>query len=46
MEYDEILKLVGKYKFTLAFENAIRTDYITGKFWRSFKIRIIPIVYE
>ncbi|CAF3847874.1 unnamed protein product [Rotaria magnacalcarata] len=45
MEHDEILKLVSKYKFALAFENAICTDYITEKFWRPLKVGTVPIVY-
>jgi hypothetical protein len=45
MEHAEILKLVAKYKFALAFENAICTDYITEKFWRPFKVGTVPIVY-
>ncbi|CAF4936848.1 unnamed protein product [Rotaria sp. Silwood1] len=45
MEHDEVLKLVGKYKFALAFENAICTDYITEKFWRPLKVGTVPIVY-
>ncbi|CAF1008308.1 unnamed protein product [Didymodactylos carnosus] len=45
MEATEILKLVGKYKFALAFENAICTDYITEKFWRPLKTGTIPVVF-
>ena len=45
MEHDEILKLVGKYKFAIAFENAICTDYITEKFWRPLRVGTVPIVY-
>ncbi|CAF0859212.1 unnamed protein product [Adineta steineri] len=45
MEHDDILKLVGKYKFALAFENAVCTDYITEKFWRPLRVGTIPIVY-
>ena len=44
MEHDEVLKLVGKYKFALAFENAVCTDYITEKFWRTLSVGAIPIV--
>ena len=40
-----MLKLVGKYKFALAFENAVCTDYITEKFWRPLKVGTVPIVY-
>ena len=45
MEHHEILQLVAKYKFALAFENALCTDYITEKFWRPLKVGTIPIVY-
>ncbi|CAF1168116.1 unnamed protein product [Adineta ricciae] len=45
MEHIDILELVGKYKFALAFENAVCTDYITEKFWRPLRVGTIPIVY-
>ena len=40
----EILSLVSKYKFTLAFENARCHDYITEKFWRPLYAGSVPIV--
>jgi len=43
MEHDEILKPVGKYKFTLAFENAIRTDYIAKNFGVHSKLELFPL---
>lgn len=36
-------KIVGKYKFTLAFENAICDDYITEKLWRPLEVGSVPI---
>ncbi|XP_028407421.1 alpha-(1,3)-fucosyltransferase 10-like isoform X2 [Dendronephthya gigantea] len=36
-------KIVGKYKFTLAFENAICDDYITEKLWRPLETGSVPI---
>jgi hypothetical protein len=45
MEHADILQLVGKYKFALAFENAVCRDYITEKFWRPLKVGTVPIVY-
>ncbi len=36
-------KIIGKYKFTLAFENAICDDYITEKLWRPLEIGSVPI---
>ena len=40
----EILSLVSKSKFTLAFENARCHDYITEKFWRPLYAGSVPIV--
>ena len=36
-------KIAGKYKFTLAFENAICDDYITEKLWRPLEVGSVPI---
>ena len=36
-------KIIGKYKFTLAFENAICDDYITEKLWRPLEVGSVPI---
>ena len=41
---DEVLDIVGKYKFTLSFENAICHDYFTEKFWRPLYAGSVPIV--
>lgn len=41
---DEVLNIVGKYKFTLSFENAICHDYLTEKFWRPLYAGSVPIV--
>ncbi|KAM4701791.1 alpha-(1,3)-fucosyltransferase 4 [Discoglossus pictus] len=42
---DNIVKTVSEYKFYLAFENSLHTDYITEKLWRNaFKSNAIPIV--
>ena len=35
--------LVKKYKFYLAFENTICTDYVTEKFWNALKRGMVPI---
>ena len=34
---------MAKYKFTIAFENAIGEDYITEKLWRPLQLGSIPI---
>lgn len=39
----EFLKLMAKYKFTIAFENAIGEDYMTEKLWRPLHLGSIPI---
>lgn len=36
-------EIMGKYKFTLAFENAICDDYITEKLWRPLEVGSVPI---
>ncbi|XP_011301914.1 alpha-(1,3)-fucosyltransferase 10 isoform X2 [Fopius arisanus] len=41
----ELKKFVGKYKFTLAFENAVCEDYITEKLWRPLTVGSVPIYY-
>ncbi|OCT96185.1 hypothetical protein XELAEV_18013859mg [Xenopus laevis] len=45
LKEDNIVKTVSEYKFYLAFENSLHTDYITEKLWRNaFKSNAIPIV--
>ena len=39
-----VMEIVGKYKFAIAFENAICNDYITEKFWRPLYAGVVPIV--
>lgn len=41
----EILSLIAKYKFTIAFENARCHDYITEKFWRPLYAGSVPIAF-
>ncbi|XP_024938355.1 alpha-(1,3)-fucosyltransferase 10 isoform X2 [Cephus cinctus] len=41
----EFLSFVAKYKFTLAFENAVCNDYITEKLWRPLIVGSIPVYY-
>ena len=40
----EVHDYVAKYKFSLAFENALCHDYITEKFWRPLYVGSVPIV--
>ncbi|KAM8976264.1 alpha-(1,3)-fucosyltransferase 4 [Pelodytes ibericus] len=45
LKEDNIVKTVSEYKFYLAFENSLHTDYITEKLWRNaFKSSAVPIV--
>lgn len=41
---DEFFKLIAKYKFAIAIENAICEDYVTEKLWRPLHVGTIPIV--
>lgn len=43
MNSDDFLQLMAKYKFTIAFENAIGDDYITEKLWRPLMLGSVPI---
>lgn len=45
MDHKDFYELLSKYKFVIAAENAICEDYITEKFWRSFYVGTVPIVY-
>ncbi|KAJ8919429.1 hypothetical protein NQ315_016526 [Exocentrus adspersus] len=40
---EELLRFIAKYKFIVAFENAICEDYITEKLWRPLIVGSIPI---
>lgn len=41
----EILRLIAKYKFVIAIENAVCEDYITEKFWRAIHLGVVPIYF-
>lgn len=41
----EILRLIAKYKFIIAIENAVCEDYITEKFWRAIHLGVVPIYF-
>jgi len=43
MNNEDFFKLMAKYKFTIAFENAIGDDYITEKLWRPLILGSVPI---
>nr|XP_054773223.1 alpha-(1,3)-fucosyltransferase 11-like [Lytechinus pictus] len=43
MESEQFYDFISKYKFHLAFENAICDDYITEKFFRPFHVGSVPI---
>ena len=45
MLHKDFLRLTGKYKFTLAMENAICDDYITEKVWRPLEAGSVPIIF-
>ncbi|XP_038062040.1 LOW QUALITY PROTEIN: alpha-(1,3)-fucosyltransferase 10-like [Patiria miniata] len=38
-----LYKILARYKFNLAFENAICNDYITEKFWRPLMLGSVPV---
>ncbi|XP_048248577.1 uncharacterized protein LOC124151241 isoform X4 [Haliotis rufescens] len=40
----DFLRFVARYKFAMAFENAICGDYITEKLWRPLQVGTVPIV--
>ena len=37
--------LASTYKFYMAFENNLCSEYITEKTWRSFELGLVPVVY-
>jgi hypothetical protein len=43
--YDNKLKMVSDYKFTIAFENQSVVGYVTEKFFHPLKVRSIPIYW-
>ncbi|XP_054258476.1 alpha-(1,3)-fucosyltransferase 10 [Macrosteles quadrilineatus] len=43
MMSDDLLDIVGKYKFAVAFENGVCDDYITEKLWRPLISGAVPI---
>ncbi|ESP01433.1 hypothetical protein LOTGIDRAFT_83439, partial [Lottia gigantea] len=45
MESEEFYKFIARYKFAIAFENAVCDDYVTEKFWRPIHLGVVPIVF-
>ena len=45
MNHKDFYTILSRYKFVIAAENAICDDYVTEKFWRSFYVGTVPIVY-
>ena len=45
MDHEEFYKLLATYKFTIAMENGVCSDYITEKFWRPFIVGSVPIIF-
>ena len=43
MDNKEFFKILAKYKFNLAFENAICDDYMTEKLWRPLALGSVPV---
>ena len=39
----EYLFLLAKYKFIIAFENAVCPDYVTEKLWKALQVGAVPI---
>lgn len=42
---EKYLQFISKYKFVIAFENAICDDYISEKFWRPLIAGAVPIYF-
>lgn len=45
MDSENFYKILAKYKFALAFENAVCEDYITEKLWRPLMLGVVPVYY-
>ncbi|MBN3308117.1 FUT10 fucosyltransferase, partial [Amia calva] len=45
MEEHGFYRILARYKFILAFENAVCEDYITEKLWRPLKLGVVPVYY-
>ncbi len=41
--FREFLKLLAKYKFVIAIENAVCDDYLTEKLWRTLQLGSVPL---
>ncbi|XP_041916264.1 alpha-(1,3)-fucosyltransferase 10 isoform X1 [Alosa sapidissima] len=45
MDEQGFYDILARYKFILAFENAICDDYITEKLWRPLKLGVVPVYF-
>uniref|UniRef100_A0A8C5LZE7 GDP-fucose protein O-fucosyltransferase n=1 Tax=Leptobrachium leishanense TaxID=445787 RepID=A0A8C5LZE7_9ANUR len=45
MDDAQFYRILARYKFILAFENAVCDDYITEKLWRPLKLGVVPVYY-
>ncbi|KAL8573579.1 hypothetical protein ACOMHN_047849 [Nucella lapillus] len=45
MMSEDFYRLLAKYKFAIAIENAVCPGYITEKLWRPLQLGVVPIVF-
>ncbi len=45
MTSPDFFRLLAKYKFAFAIENAVCDDYVTEKFWRPLRLGVVPIAF-
>lgn len=45
MKHVDFLHLLAKYKFVLAIENAVCSDYVTEKLWKVLQVGSVPVYH-
>lgn len=45
MKDEDFLRILAKYKFVLAIENAVCLDYITEKLWKVLQVGSVPVYF-
>lgn len=45
IDTEEFYKFISRYKFVIAYENSVCSDYLTEKIWRPLTLGVVPVYF-